>query len=68
MARSASWPRCCPRRGSPVGVVLPDTDHFTSINDRHGHPGGDDALRRVARLLSGRVRSGDLVARLGRFP
>jgi diguanylate cyclase (GGDEF)-like protein len=57
MARSAAWPRCCPRRGSPVGVVLPDIDHFTSINDRHGHPGGDDALRRVARLLSDRVRS-----------
>jgi diguanylate cyclase (GGDEF)-like protein len=53
------------RRGSVVGVVLLDIDHFKQINDRHGHPGGDDALRQVARLLSDRVRAGDLVARLG---
>jgi diguanylate cyclase (GGDEF)-like protein len=50
---------------SVVGVVLLDVDHFKAINDRHGHPGGDEALRQVARLLSRRVRAGDLVARLG---
>jgi diguanylate cyclase (GGDEF)-like protein len=53
------------QRGDVVGVVLLDIDHFKTINDRHGHPGGDEALRRVARLLSDRVRAGDLVARLG---
>jgi diguanylate cyclase (GGDEF)-like protein len=53
------------QRGSVVGVVLLDIDHFKQINDRHGHPGGDEALRQVARLLSDRVRAGDLVARLG---
>jgi diguanylate cyclase (GGDEF)-like protein len=51
--------------GSDLGVVLLDIDHFKQINDRHGHPGGDEVLRQVARLLSARVRSGDLVARLG---
>ena len=51
--------------GSDLGVVLLDIDHFKQINDRHGHPGGDEVLRQVARLLSDRVRSGDLVARLG---
>ena len=50
---------------SVVGVVLLDVDHFKAINDRHGHPGGDEALRQVASLLSRRVRAGDLVARLG---
>jgi diguanylate cyclase (GGDEF)-like protein len=50
---------------SVVGVVLLDVDHFKAINDRHGHPGGDEALRQVAALLSRRVRAGDLVARLG---
>jgi diguanylate cyclase (GGDEF)-like protein len=53
------------RRNSVVAVVLLDIDHFKRINDRHGHPGGDEALRVVAGLLSDRVRSGDLVARLG---
>jgi diguanylate cyclase (GGDEF)-like protein len=53
------------QRGAVVGVVLLDIDRFKTINDRHGHPGGDEALRQVARLLSERVRDGDLVARLG---
>jgi diguanylate cyclase (GGDEF)-like protein len=53
------------QRDSVVGVVLLDIDHFKRINDRHGHPGGDEALRAVAGLLSSRVRAGDLVARLG---
>ena len=52
-------------RNTVVGVVLLDIDHFKHINDRHGHPGGDEALRQVAALLSRRVRTGDLVARLG---
>jgi diguanylate cyclase (GGDEF)-like protein len=51
--------------GARVGVVLLDIDHFKGINDRHGHPGGDETLREVARLLSSRVRPDDLVARLG---
>jgi diguanylate cyclase (GGDEF)-like protein len=50
---------------SVIGVVLLDIDHFKRINDRHGHPGGDEALRQVAGLLFRRVRAGDLVARLG---
>jgi diguanylate cyclase (GGDEF)-like protein len=53
------------QRNTVVGVVLLDIDHFKGINDRHGHPGGDEALRQVAGLLSRRVRAGDLVARLG---
>jgi diguanylate cyclase (GGDEF)-like protein len=53
------------QRNSGLAVVLLDVDHFKTINDRHGHPGGDEALRQVAGLLSRRVRSGDLVARLG---
>ncbi|WP_346620901.1 GGDEF domain-containing protein [Blastococcus montanus] len=53
------------RRGEVLSVVLVDLDHFKDVNDRHGHAGGDAALRAVAGLLSTRVRGGDLVARLG---
>ncbi|WP_104525890.1 GGDEF domain-containing protein [Blastococcus atacamensis] len=52
-------------RGDVLSVVLVDLDHFKDVNDRHGHAGGDAALRAVAGLLSARVRGGDLVARLG---
>ena len=48
-----------------VSVVLLDVDHFKMVNDRHGHAAGDEVLRQVARLLTDRVRDGDLVARLG---
>jgi diguanylate cyclase (GGDEF)-like protein len=53
------------QRGSAVGVLLLDIDHFKKVNDRHGHAGGDDVLCAVADLLRSRVRAGDLVARLG---
>jgi diguanylate cyclase (GGDEF)-like protein len=52
-------------RGTAVAAILLDVDHFKAVNDRHGHAGGDEALRQVARLLKDGVRGGDLVARLG---
>jgi diguanylate cyclase (GGDEF)-like protein len=52
-------------QGGVVSLLLLDLDHFKRVNDAHGHPGGDEALRRVAALLSGGVRGDDLVARLG---
>jgi len=49
----------------PVSVLLLDIDHFKLLNDRCGHPVGDSALERVARLLEGAVRRVDTVARVG---
>ena len=51
--------------GSGLAVLLVDLDDFKKINDRHGHPIGDAALRAAAERLGTSVRPGDLLARLG---
>jgi diguanylate cyclase (GGDEF)-like protein len=54
------------RHGQPLALVLLDLDHFKELNDRRGHPAGDDCLRRVGAFLQQTVRrSGDVVARYG---
>jgi diguanylate cyclase (GGDEF)-like protein len=49
----------------PVGLLMMDLDHFKLVNDRHGHPMGDLALRQVADQLRKRLRRTDVVGRLG---
>lgn len=49
----------------PLSLILADIDHFKAINDRYGHPAGDDVLRWFSRLLSGNVKGRDTVARYG---
>ena len=54
------------RRGDqPFSVLVADVDHFKSVNDRLGHPGGDEALRLIASTLANGKRLIDTVARLG---
>lgn len=48
-----------------MAVILLDVDHFKSINDRHGHPGGDAVLKQVAGRLAGALRHGSLLGRVG---
>jgi diguanylate cyclase (GGDEF)-like protein/PAS domain S-box-containing protein len=50
---------------TPVGIVLMDIDRFKAINDMHGHETGDAVLVHVAKLLRGRLRASDIVARYG---
>lgn len=49
----------------PCALIICDIDFFKRINDRFGHPAGDEALVAFAALLKRHVRTGDLVARYG---
>jgi diguanylate cyclase (GGDEF)-like protein len=49
----------------PLSCVMMDLDFFKRINDIHGHPAGDAALKAVAGLLSDNCRGSDTVCRYG---
>ena len=53
--------------GSSPGVALlmMDIDHFKSINDRFGHPVGDQVLQALAATLERTARGKDFFARMG---
>ncbi|OGR50043.1 MAG: hypothetical protein A2X37_01080 [Elusimicrobia bacterium GWA2_66_18] len=47
------------------GLMLLDIDHFKSLNDRYGHPFGDQVLKRIGAVLGATVYDTDFVARYG---
>jgi diguanylate cyclase (GGDEF)-like protein len=49
--------------GGAIAVI--DLDHFKEVNDRWGHATGDEALVRSYRALRGRLRSTDVLGRIG---
>jgi diguanylate cyclase (GGDEF)-like protein len=53
------------RYGVPASVVYFDINNMKQINDSHGHPAGDAALRHIATVLRDNIRSSDIVGRLG---
>ena len=54
------------RRGDgKLALLLIDLNDFKAINDRFGHPGGDELLRRIGERMRARMRESDTVARLG---
>jgi diguanylate cyclase (GGDEF)-like protein len=51
------------RRG--FALVMIDLDGFKALNDRFGHPAGDEMLRDVAGALQRTIRAQDTAARIG---
>ncbi len=53
------------RQSQPLSLLSLDLDHFKHVNDTHGHAAGDAVLRTVVQCLQGRLRSVDLLGRVG---
>jgi diguanylate cyclase (GGDEF)-like protein len=59
------WLAAVPHTDRATALLLMDLDDFKVVNDLHGHAVGDEALRKVGRLIAGHVRPGDMALRLG---
>ena len=53
------------RFGHPFALLMIDIDNFKNLNDSFGHDAGDDAIRRISKVLSEGTRGIDLAARIG---
>jgi diguanylate cyclase (GGDEF)-like protein/PAS domain S-box-containing protein len=53
------------RYGEEGAVVVLDLDRFKDVNDTNGHAAGDAVLQTIAEVLRKRLRTTDLVARIG---
>ena len=53
------------RYGLPLGLVILDLHRFKEVNDKHGHPRGDEVLRAAATTLKSALRTSDSAFRIG---
>lgn len=53
------------REQSQHTLVMIDIDRFKAVNDTHGHLAGDQVIITLARLLSSRLRTSDIIGRYG---
>jgi diguanylate cyclase (GGDEF)-like protein len=54
------------RRGDhPLSLLMVDIDNFKAINDRYGHPAGDEVIRAIGDAIGAECRGSDLAARYG---
>lgn len=57
--------RFAERHAQTLALLMFDLDHFKQLNDQHGHPAGDAALKRVVELFAETLRAEDVLARYG---
>jgi diguanylate cyclase (GGDEF)-like protein len=62
---SHSLDRLRGRSAARLAVVFLDVDNFKHLNDRLGHPAGDEVLQSIGERLRIAIRPGDTAARLG---
>jgi diguanylate cyclase (GGDEF)-like protein len=53
------------RYGLPLSIVMLDLHRFKEVNDKYGHPRGDEVLRAVAKTLQKALRTSDSAFRIG---
>lgn len=53
------------RYQAPLSLIMFDLDHFKSVNDTHGHLGGDAVLMQVAVIIKAALRDSDIAGRYG---
>lgn len=56
---------CCQRNAEPLSCQFFDIDFFKSVNDKHGHQGGDRVLTLVAAAIKKQLRDNDVFVRYG---
>ena len=49
----------------PLSLIIFDLDHFKLVNDKWGHPIGDEVLKHSAELTKKSIRKSDILARFG---
>src|ERR1700694_4813674 len=53
------------RYNQPLSLVMMDMHRFKEVNDKHGHPRGDEVLRMAAATLKKALRTSDFAFRIG---
>jgi diguanylate cyclase (GGDEF)-like protein len=53
------------RRGTTLGVLMCDIDHFKEVNDKYGHDNGDIVLKNVTKHIRASIRNSDIAIRFG---
>lgn len=57
--------RLARRKGTCIGLMMIDADHFKAFNDTFGHDAGDQVLREIAGALRSHTRGEDVACRYG---